>query len=175
VDHEQDHDRKFFDTFTLVIGLLIAFVIAMYFLANALAEPNREAFLEHNRIESQLVNQRLAPVGQVNIAGQTPTPAAGQGPQVAKAKPMTGKQVYQNVCSACHGAGVLGAPKFGNKTSWAPHVAKGLATLKKHALHGFKQMPAKGGNPALSDQEVINALEYMVSHSGGKNIIPSHS
>ncbi|HKJ75845.1 MAG TPA: c-type cytochrome [Gammaproteobacteria bacterium] len=76
-----------------------------------------------------------------------------------------GKEVVAGTCAACHGTGVLGAPKIGNKADWAPRIKKGLATLEKHALHGYKAMPAKGGKASLSDQEVKDAIEYMISQS----------
>jgi len=72
-------------------------------------------------------------------------------------------------CVACHGAGVAGAPKFGDKAAWAPRVAEGADTLHKHALGGFQgkngYMPPKGGRTDLSDQSVVNAVDYMVSNS----------
>lgn len=76
---------------------------------------------------------------------------------------------YQKTCFACHGTGVAGAPKFGDKAAWKMHIAKGKATLYKHAIEGFKGtkgfMPAKGGNASLSDAEVKAAVDYMVAHS----------
>jgi cytochrome c5 len=83
----------------------------------------------------------------------------------ASASAADGQQVFQTTCSACHGTGVMGAPKFGNKGDWAPRIAKGKATLYDHALHGFKQMPAKGGNPSLSDAQVKAAVDYMVAQA----------
>lgn len=80
-----------------------------------------------------------------------------------------GKQTFDTVCFVCHKTGVAGAPKFGDKAAWAPRVKKGLATLEKHALHGFTgnsgTMPAKGGRTDLSDDAVKAAVKYMVSHS----------
>ena len=78
-----------------------------------------------------------------------------------------GKATFQQTCFACHGTGAAGAPKAGDKAEWAPRIAKGKATLYKHAIHGFKGskgfMPAKGGNAGLSDDAVKAAVDYMVS------------
>ncbi len=78
-----------------------------------------------------------------------------------------GKATYDGACFACHGIGVAGAPKFGDKGAWAPRIAKGLDVLKKHAKEGFKGdsgfMPAKGGRSDLADADVEAAVEYMVS------------
>jgi cytochrome c5 len=68
---------------------------------------------------------------------------------------------------ACHGAGVAGAPKFGDAAAWGPRIAKGADTLHKHALEGFQGgagfMPPKGGATDLSDKSIMNAVDYMVS------------
>lgn len=74
-----------------------------------------------------------------------------------------GEQVFQGTCQACHGTGVMGAPKFGDKAAWAPRIAQGKATLYQHALNGIRMMPAHGGNPSLSDSDVKAAVDYMVS------------
>ena len=77
-----------------------------------------------------------------------------------------GEKILGSTCATCHGAGVLGAPKVGDKTAWGPRIAQGKDTLYKHALEGFKMMPAKGGNAALKDEEVKAAIDYMVSKAG---------
>ena len=82
---------------------------------------------------------------------------------------MPGDQVYQQVCTACHGAAVAGAPKTGDKAAWGPRIAQGNDTLYKHAIEGFQGkagfMPPKGGRTDLSDQSVRNAVDYLVSQS----------
>jgi len=75
-----------------------------------------------------------------------------------------GEKTYKTVCFACHAFGAAGAPKFGDKAAWAPRIKKGKKTLYKHALHGFKGMPAKGGRTDLSDADVKAAVDYMVAH-----------
>jgi cytochrome c5 len=88
-------------------------------------------------------------------------PAAGGAEQSADAS-QAGKALYQQVCQACHAAGVLGAPKFGNKADWAPRLKDPMDTIYNYALHGKGQMPAKGGSNA-SDADVKAAVDYMVS------------
>ncbi len=77
-----------------------------------------------------------------------------------------GKKLYEANCQACHGAGVAGAPKFGDKAAWAPRIKQGSATLYEHAINGFQGkmgvMPAKGGASA-SDAEVKAAVDYMTA------------
>lgn len=78
---------------------------------------------------------------------------------------MTGEQVFKSVCTTCHTAGVMGAPKFGDKAAWAPRIKQGEDTLVQHALKGIRMMPAKGGKSSLTDGEVKAAVEYMVAHA----------
>ncbi len=79
----------------------------------------------------------------------------------------SGESTYKQVCAACHGAGVLNAPKFGDKAKWAPLIAEGQVTLTAHGYVGVRGMPAKGGNPNLSIEGFADALVYMVNNSGG--------
>lgn len=112
------------------------------------------------------VAERIKPVGSVCIEGQpcaAATTASAAAAPAPGAAPRSGEQVVQAVCGGCHGAGVMGAPKIGDKAAWAPRVAQGAATLEQHALQGFKAMPAKGGCAACSDEEIKNAIKYMTS------------
>jgi cytochrome c5 len=80
-----------------------------------------------------------------------------------------GEKVYNESCKACHDEGIAGAPKIGDPEAWADRVAQGMDTLDKNAIDGFTgktgTMPPKGGNAALSDEDVKAAVEYMVSKS----------
>ncbi len=77
----------------------------------------------------------------------------------------TGKAVYQKTCSVCHATGLAGAPKIGDKAAWSVHTAEGIEHLMHVAIHGEGGMPPKGGNPALSDEEVRAAVNYMLEQS----------
>jgi cytochrome c5 len=113
-----------------------------------------------------------APAAPV-VAVETAAPAAPAAPAaVATAPPVaaadTGKTLYGQACIACHGAGIAGAPKFGDKAAWAPRLAQGTAILYQHAIAGFQGkagvMPPKGGSSA-SDADVKAAVDYMLSAS----------
>ena len=73
-----------------------------------------------------------------------------------------GEGTVTTFCAGCHGTGVLGAPKLGNAADWEPRLKQGLDTLVDHAINGVNTMPPRGGNPALSDDQVRDAVTYMV-------------
>jgi cytochrome c5 len=109
-------------------------------------------------------------VGQVALADSeelAATPAAPVSTPEPVAAPLSGPEVYNAVCIACHAApGVGGAPALGDREAWAARIAQGMETLIDHALHGFTGstgvMPRKGERVDLSDEEIIGAVEYMV-------------
>jgi len=76
-----------------------------------------------------------------------------------------GEAVFNKTCKLCHGTGVMHAPKAGDAEAWKDRIAKGTATLYEHAMNGFRDkgmMPPKGGNSALTEEEVKAAVDYMV-------------
>jgi cytochrome c5 len=91
----------------------------------------------------------------------------GCGARSAQAAERTGKEVVDSVCIACHGAGVNGAPKIGDKKAWSKLASRGLTGLTDSALKGIRNMPPHGGNMALTDTEIERAITYMVNQSGG--------
>lgn len=78
----------------------------------------------------------------------------------------SGKQVYDDFCGACHTAGVLEAPRLGKREDWIAREKQGFEVLMSHALKGFRNMPAKGGNPTIKDEEIKNTVVYMLVSSG---------
>jgi cytochrome c5 len=173
--HSNRHDQHFYDSFLLIMGALVVFAIACFWIAVTIADHSPGSYDRGGAVQEKLIDQRLAPIGDTQVTGNTasqpasPQAAASGGNTNAGAQ--TGKQIWEGTCSACHQTGALGAPKIGDKAEWAPHLAKGLKLLEQHALHGFKAMPAHGGNPSLSDAQVIEALEYMISQSGGAKLL----
>jgi cytochrome c5 len=112
---------------------------------------------------------------EVPAAGAAAAPAADAAAAPAATAPVAapaklaadaGKKLYEASCQACHGAGIAGAPKFGDKAAWAPRIKQGLAVMEDHAIKGFMgkagMMPARGGSSA-SDDEIKAAVEYMVA------------
>lgn len=108
--------------------------------------------------------KRISPYGKNCVKGKTCDVVIAAAAPAPGAAPRTGEEVYTAVCATCHGSGMLGAPKFGNGGDWGPRKAKGKDTLYNHALNGFNSMPPRGGGE-LSDQEVKNGVDYMISKS----------
>jgi cytochrome c5 len=106
----------------------------------------------------EAIAERLRPVGTVAFAG------APAGPRTSQ----SGEAVYKLACSACHATGAAGAPRAGDNSAWAPRIKQGFDTLVKHAVEGYKGMPARGGNPDLDPIEVARAVAYIANQSGAK-------
>ncbi|MBA2964751.1 MULTISPECIES: c-type cytochrome [Ramlibacter] len=110
-----------------------------------------------------------APTAPTAPAAPTSTAPGAPGGPATMGAAADGQKVYAATCVACHGAGIAGAPKIGDKADWEPRVAQGKDTLYQHALQGFQGkkgvMPPKGGNTALPDPEVKAAVDYMVSQA----------
>ncbi|CUI08654.1 c-type cytochrome [Massilia antarctica] len=103
----------------------------------------------------------------VPAAAAAPAPAAAAAaasiPAASPDELAAGEKIYAASCVSCHGAAVLGAPKLGDKPSWAPRAAKGVDVLYAHAMNGFNMMPPRGGNAALKDEEIKSVVDFMLS------------
>jgi cytochrome c5 len=164
-------DSQFFNVFSLVLGILVAIALALIGVARAVGvNTQRVHVLEDAKYVAEVdarVRQpvRIAVAGQDNSALEIKEegPAA---PAAALAVPTNGEEVYTQVCSTCHTAGIAGAPKSGDKAGWAPRLAQGPATLYKHAIEGYTGkggvMPAKGGRLDLSDDLVKLGVDHMM-------------
>lgn len=94
-------------------------------------------------------------------------------PLSAAAQEKTGAEVYETVCSDCHGTGKHEAPVFGDRKRWGKLVREGLNDLVPAALRGIRKMPAMGGNPALTDLEVARGVIHLANAGGGKFAEPT--
>jgi cytochrome c5 len=155
-------DREFLKLFSGLIGSLVALTVVLLILANVVGAKHAR-----QHIDTALA-ERIKPIGEVNI-GQAPNSGGGMN-LIATANAAgedKGKATYESTCVACHGAGIAGAPKFGDAAAWKDRIAQGKPKLYEHALKGFQGkagvMPPKGGNTALPDADVKAAVDYMVS------------
>ena len=146
--------------------LLFIFVLVSHHHSNAeRVRLDRSTLLS----SASSVAERIKPVGQVNVASAETEREPVKIAVAASPPGRDGQQVYQATCVVCHDAGIAGAPKLGDKGQWAKRIAKGLDTLYASAVNGVQgsagAMPAKGGNPALSNAEVKAAVDYIVARS----------
>lgn len=168
-----DRDQKFFDMYSLVIGGLAIAALGIFVLAMKIADSTQEVYKREGAEYQEAIAERIRPFGDVYMPGEEGASAAPVAKAMSEPEPvaaaLSGPQVYNNACLACHGAGIGGAPVLGDAEAWAARIAQGMDVLKEHAIKGYQgsagYMPAKGGRTDLSDEEVANAVEYMVSES----------
>jgi cytochrome c5 len=174
------HDRHFVNVFSAVLGILIAIALVLIGISRLIDSGPKGARDTSDPLMQASAQERIKPFGQVAVAGednsalamkQTAVPVVAAGATAAGAAELTdGKAVFDSACVACHGSGIAGAPRVGDKSAWAPRIAQGMATLEQHAIAGFQGpaggvMPAKGGRMDLSDDAVRMAVEHMVAQS----------
>lgn len=168
----RNHDLVFLKQFSMIIAFLAALTIVLI-LAGMYINAQQEA--EPNPVAEAATHDRLRPVGGV-YAGATGAAAAAAAKaaaaaaavgQVAYEGTLDGSVIYAALCGACHTSGAGGAPKM-ERAAWTARIAQGAELMHKHAIEGFQGnagiMPAKGGNPALTDEQVIASVDWMVDN-----------
>ena len=168
VSQPESSDTHFFNSFSVVLGILIAFTICLFAFARGIGRDHQLVDVRDDPLLKHEIAENTAPFAREAIAGQdnsalaiAPAPAGGASGSAA-AVPTTGEQAFKEVCSACHATGLNGAPKAGDKAAWAPRIAQGKDTLYTHAISGKGLMPPKGGT-TWPDATVRMAVDYMVS------------
>ncbi|MEO8304151.1 MAG: c-type cytochrome [Betaproteobacteria bacterium] len=152
----QDHDHHAHSVAqwkqpVIAIGLaLVATIVILVLLTQMVTDTPKVA-----KDDEAAVLSRIKPVGEVELA------VAG-----APKGQLTGEQVYNQVCKACHEGGLAGAPKVGDKAAWGKVIAQGLAPTVDHAIKGIRAMPAKGGNPDFENVEVERGVIFMANKAG---------
>lgn len=161
----QKEDSAFIRKFSGIIIGLMAFTGVIIVLALSLrGEPDPDA----NPSQQRLAEERIAPVTGVHegAEGQAALAAAQAEAQAAAAPaesgPVDGQLVYNNVCMACHAAGVAGAPQPASDALAQRLAEKGLDGLKASVINGLNVMPPRGGRPDLTDEQIHAAIEFML-------------
>jgi cytochrome c5 len=163
-------DQTFFDSFMLVIGILMGVAVGLFFLARAISIDTQGTYIASDPTVQAAISERIKPVATVLLLGDAELAAAAAAAVTAPtpvATVLSGPQVYNAACIVCHQPpGVGGAPPVGDAAAWGPRIAQGLDTLHMHALQGFQGtkgfMPPKGGRVDLSDAEIMSAVDYLV-------------
>jgi cytochrome c5 len=169
-----NRDQKFFDMYSLVLGVLAILALLIYVGVDKLSDMTQGIYTADSDEYQAAVADRIRPFGQVYLPGEEMTADKPVVPEAEQPAPveaaMSGPQVYNSACLVCHGAGVGGAPVVGDADAWSPRIAQGNDVLYQHALEGFTGqtgfMPAKGARMDLSDDEVRAAVDYMVGEAG---------
>jgi cytochrome c5 len=167
------HDQQFFDSFMLVIGILMGVAVGLFFLVRAISIDTQGRYVKEDPSVQEEIQKRIEPVGHVMRLGDAELAAAAAAAVAAPqpvAAAMTGPQVYNAACIVCHAPpGNAGAPALGDVAAWTPRIAQGLDTLHQHAIAGFQGekgfMPPKGGRVDLSDAEISAAVDYIVEQA----------
>lgn len=167
----RNYDLEFLKKFSMVIGFLVLLTLALILGALYL---HGSLPTERDPSMARVTEQRIAPEGAV-YAGATgaaaqaaaAAAAAAAASQVAYGGTLDGSVIYGQLCAGCHSSGAGGAPTMA-RADWAARLGKGTETLHKHAIEGFQGtagvMPAKGGNPALTDEQVIATVDWMLAN-----------
>ena len=155
-----NQDKAFVTSFAGVIGVLVAFTATIIGIGIYLASSGG---VDQVALEKS-VQERITPIGTVITDPSALLKASAAAPHAA----MSGEQVGSSVCSACHGSGVLGAPKIGDKAAWGARLKAdgGVDGLLASASKGKGSMPARGGNPDLSNDELKAAIQQMLKQTG---------
>jgi cytochrome c5 len=138
-------------TFLIIFGVIKIILLTSLDAAKLAVAP--ESMTEED------VAERIKPVAQTYI-GEAPVVVAAV---VEEESVGGGQQIVTQVCSMCHSSGMMNSPKLGSKADWAPRIEKGIETLYSNAINGINMMPARGGRPDLTDDDIKAAVDYMVS------------
>lgn len=163
----ESSDTHFFNSFSLVLGILVAFAVVLFAVARVVGKDTQGQEVLEDPLHIKAVEQNIAPFSHEAIAGQDNSAlAALSAPKSsgAAAVPTSGEEAFNKVCSACHGSGINGAPKVGDHAAWGPRIALGKDALYAHAIAGKGNMPARGGTD-WPDATIRMAVDYMLSRS----------
>ena len=155
-DHDTSHESLIKTPKQLIAVVLAAFLVPIFAIVLFVkyVAVSHETASDADAQSDEAIAARIQPVGSVTLK------VAGDAGSAR-----TGEEVFKGQCSACHAAGMLGAPKFGDHAAWAPRITQGFDLLWQHALHGKNNMPPQGGGD-YSDYEVARAVVYMANAGG---------
>lgn len=160
---EEQTDQTVIKNMAIIMVILIVFTFGIAFIAREVGFKDDQG---SSPASIAVIEKRIKPVADVYTGEDGP---AAIEEAVAEAQPaqasafdgsLDGEMIYTNVCAACHATGVAGAPQPGTP-AMAQRVEKGLDALMQTAMNGLNAMPARGGRPDLSDEQIQAVVEYM--------------
>lgn len=141
----------------LVGGLFAPLIAIILIIVYIMGIQSSQVDTGASEAEDRAIRERIQPFGV----------ALAVDPNAPKIE-RSGEQVYNEVCASCHASGALGSPKYKDAAAWGKRIAQGYETLLTHAIKGFNKMPARGGDPDLTDLEVARGVVYMANAAGAK-------
>lgn len=163
MSNNESSDTQFFNSFSLVLGILILFAIILFGVARSIGADTQSENVLLDPLHLKDVRTNITPFAHEAIAGKDNSAlAVAAAPAAAADVPATGELAFNKVCSACHSSGVNGAPKMGDHAAWGPRIAQGKEVLYKDAIGGKGNMPPKGGT-TWPDATIRMTVDYMVS------------
>ncbi len=162
MNHE---DGVFMKRFSLLIIGLMIFTVVIIFYALHLHD---QLVPSENPIREEVKLARIQPAagvyagesGRTQVAEAAAAASAGQ--PAAYGGRLNAEEIYNGVCQACHTTGAASSPMISDPSAWTDRVSQGMDTLVAHAINGYNLMPAKGGMPSLTDEQVRITVEWMV-------------
>ncbi|MBN9124637.1 MAG: cytochrome c5 family protein [Nitrosospira sp.] len=178
-EEEEGHSTAIKTPEQLITVLISAFAfpIAIILLLAKLATGDVPIDENNPAFSDKAIANRLKPEGTLVIASGSPqaeetvsdatgqAPGATPAPVAAAGGADAAKTIYAGSCAACHDSGAAGAPKLGDKAAWGERIKTGKDSLYNSALKGKNAMPPKGGNASLSDENVKQVVDYMVTQA----------
>jgi cytochrome c5 len=158
------------DGSTITIIVIAIVVVAWATFASNLHDFTQSRSLDRVEFHAT-VEERIRPFARVMLPGEEHSADELKVDEVPMAEPhattLSGPQVFNQACIACHGSGIGGAPTLDDAAAWAPRIEQGMETLYLHSVEGYTgsagYMPPKGARLDLSDDEVKSAVDYMLS------------
>jgi cytochrome c5 len=144
--------RGIIETIVAVVGSFVVAVLIIVLLT-------KDYSASEDKTPAKVVSNNTEPVAEVAMDDKAPESNANAGA-------IDGAAIVQANCAMCHAAGLMGAPKIGDAGQWGPRIAQGKDTLINHAINGIRQMPARGGNASLTNEQVAAAVVNMANASG---------
>ena len=164
------NDKKFTDGYKVIV-LMIIFMTVLALVTKKIRDMSPTLINNQLSSKAMTIDEKLRPFGRINIKNSQ---AILQKNNKEKILPtpilnaeLSGNEVYNQACIICHGDGIGGAPKITDKVNWSTRITQGLDVLQNRSINGYMgpygYMPPKGARLDLTEKEVFNAVDYMLS------------